>query len=66
MRWPWLTLTLIAGYLWWCWRTLFSPKQLQFLDDELAAFFKGHPKVLLQPWRIEGDLEAFDRDLLAY
>ena len=43
-----------------------SPEQLQFLDDELAAFFKGHPKVLLQPWRIEGDLEAFDRDLLAY
>ena len=28
MRWPWLTLTLIAGYLWWCWRTLFANRGL--------------------------------------
>jgi hypothetical protein len=111
MRWPWLTLTLLGGYVWWCLRTLFANRgmlplrpwvdvfepqqraliaflrqlhlippdeidysegwlvsqwQLRELDEEIAQFFEKYPEVRLQPWRVAGDLQSFDRDLLAY
>lgn len=40
--------------------------QLLELDEEIAEFFERYPEVWLQPWRISGDLQLFDRDLLAY
>lgn len=39
---------------------------LKYLDEEIAQFFRNREGVRLLPWRIEGDLQAFDRDLLAY
>lgn len=45
---------------------LVHQRQLRELDQEIAEFFEKYPEMWLQPWRISGDLQLFDHDLLAY